>query len=417
MIQTLKTESYTLNMYQTDQFKTTRIRVSFASPKDLATITHRGLLPYVMKSGSMTYPDKRAITKHLEDLYQAYFTASVESIGETHLVYFDVSVIDDFYTIDNQSLLEKALSFLHDVIYNPSFLESQFEEEKRLMSEYFDGIYNNKMAYAQQELRNSMLENEDYRIPPLGEKELLDTIVLDEIKQVHKRMLDQDSVSITVVGNIDFTQVKDMVEDHFNVSPRSNFLSFIDSTSKQVEEVKELTVIQDVRQAKYIEGYRLPIRYGSPLYHAALVLDTLLGGSAESILHLRVREELNLCYFIGSSYDSKKGLWFVKVGMDAEKKDTVKEEINKAISSVINQNYDSELFDIAKAINVSRIISSKDSNASLAVRLERMTMYGESMDFPGKIKAIQDVTKDQVSQVAKELILDTTCILRGDSNE
>ena len=79
--------------------------------------------------------------------------------------------------------------------------------------------------------------------------------------------------------------------------------------------------------------------------------------------------------------------------------------------------YDSFLLEIAKKSNIAGIIESKDSNSSLAIRIERMSFYNKTVDFDTKIQGIKNVTKEQVSEVAKKLVLDTTLLLRGGSNE
>ncbi len=414
MTKTITTPSYTLNMMRTDKFKSTRIHISFGSSFDESTVTTRALLPYMMKAVAKQYPHRSDMILYLESLYSAYFTGSVERIGESHLVFFDMSMIDDHYTLEQENLLEKSFQFINEVLFNPLFDSSVFEEEKRLLEEYFQSVYSNKFAYAVKLLNETMFEKESFKITSLGKEEDIPSISLDDVINQYSEMIQTDNITITVVGDIDFSDIENLVKQYLPFEPRDNQLNYLDYETKEVTEVIQKVVTQDITQAKFSFGYRLPVYYDTELYNAALVFNTLFGATAEAMLHMRIREELGLCYYIGSNYSSHKGVLFVHAGIDPSKKDTVLQETSDIINKIIAMDYDDSLLDIAKKSNIAGIIESKDSNSSLAIRIERMSFYGKQVDFEQKIDEINKVTKEQVSKVASLLILDTTMLLRGE---
>ena len=417
MNKTIKTPSYTLNMMKTDKFKSTRIHISFGAEFNEKTVTTRALIPYLMKAITQKYPSRSDLILYLESLYSAYFTGSVERIGTSHLVFFDLSIIDNHYTLDQENLLEETFAFLHEVLYNPLFNEATFLEEKRLLIEYFESIYSNKFSYAVKLLNDTMFENESFKITSLGDEKYIDAITLEDAITEYQNMIHKDNITITVVGDIEYAQIEQLVDSYLPFNPRSIELSYMDYETKEITDVVNKVVEQDIAQAKFSIGYRLPVYYDTELYNAALVFNTLLGGTSEAMLHMRIREELGLCYYIGSNYSSHKGVCFIHSGIDPLKKDTVLQETTEIIEKIKNMDYDSSLLDIAKKANITGIIESKDSNSSLAIRIERMSFYNKTVDFDTKIKGIENVTKEQVSEVAKKLVLDTTLLLRGKSNE
>ena len=417
MNKTIKTPSYTLNMMKTDKFKSTRIHISFGAEFNEKTVTTRALIPYLMKAITQKYPSRSDLILYLESLYSAYFTGSVERIGTSHLVFFDLSIINNHYTLDQENLLEETFAFLHEVLYNPLFNEATFLEEKRLLIEYFESIYSNKFSYAVKLLNDTMFENESFKITSLGDEKYIDAITLEDAITEYQNMIHKDNITITVVGDIEYAQIEQLVDSYLPFNPRSIELSYMDYETKEITDVVNKVVEQDIAQAKFSIGYRLPVYYDTELYNAALVFNTLLGGTSEAMLHMRIREELGLCYYIGSNYSSHKGVCFIHSGIDPLKKDTVLQETTEIIEKIKNMDYDSSLLDIAKKANITGIIESKDSNSSLAIRIERMSFYNKTVDFDTKIKGIENVTKEQVSEVAKKLVLDTTLLLRGKSNE
>jgi predicted Zn-dependent peptidase len=367
-----------------------------------------------MKAVAKQYPHRSDMILYLESLYSAYFTGSVERIGESHLVFFDMSMIDDHYTLEQENLLEKSFQFINEVLFNPLFDSSVFEEEKRLLEEYFQSVYSNKFAYAVKLLNETMFEKESFKITSLGKEEDIPSISLDDVINQYSEMIQTDNITITVVGDIDFSDIENLVKQYLPFEPRDNQLNYLDYETKEVTEVIQKVVTQDITQAKFSFGYRLPVYYDTELYNAALVFNTLFGATAEAMLHMRIREELGLCYYIGSNYSSHKGVLFVHAGIDPSKKDTVLQETSDIINKIIAMDYDDSLLDIAKKSNIAGIIESKDSNSSLAIRIERMSFYGKQVDFEQKIDEINKVTKEQVSKVASLLILDTTMLLRGE---
>ena len=120
-----------------------------------------------MKAITTKYPNRADLILYLESLYSAYFTGSVERIGETHMVFFDMSIIDDHYTLEDENLLEQSFQFIHEVLFNPSFVESTLQEEKRMLQEYFESIYSNKFSYAVKLLNDTMFANEFFKISNL----------------------------------------------------------------------------------------------------------------------------------------------------------------------------------------------------------------------------------------------------------
>ena len=417
MTKKIITPSYTLNMMKTDKFKSTRIHISFGAAFNEQTVTTRAMIPYMMKAVTKKYPNRSDLILYLESLYSAYFTGSVERIGTTHLVFFDMSIIDDYYTLNQENLLEQSFELIHEVLFNPYLNETTFQEEKRLLEEYFESIYSNKFSYAVKLLNETMFENESFKITSLGSEKYVNDITLEDIFNEYNNMINNDNITITVVGDFEYEKVEAYVSQYLPFTPRKTKLEYMDYETKDITEVTNREVVQEITQAKLSFGYRFPVYYDTELYNAALVFNTLFGGSSEAMLHMKIREEMGLCYYIGSNYSSHKGVLFVHAGIDPSKKDIVLKETNNIIDKIINMNYDSSLLEIAKKTNITGIIESKDSNASLAIRIERMSFYDKELDFEQKIQGIKNVTKEQVSEVAKLLTLDTTLLLRGKDNE
>ncbi len=141
---------YSLTTIKTDKFKTNLISVSFQSEINRETVTKRSLLPYVLRSATEKYPSKKEINTYLESLYGASLSTTVEKRGQTHNIKFYLSLANEKFLGNREPLLEEGVELLKDVILKPLVIDGGFKEqvveiEKRLLKEYIESIYDDKM--------------------------------------------------------------------------------------------------------------------------------------------------------------------------------------------------------------------------------------------------------------------------------
>ena len=414
---TIRNSNYTLNLITTKKFKTTRIHVTFANELNKDTVTKRSILPYLMHVVSKKHDSREKMSKYLENMYAANFNVGVSRIGKTHFISFELSIINDNYTFNNELLFNKSLNFLNEVIFNPYFNKQIFKEESRLLKEHYASIYSNKMKYAIKEMRNIMFKNEIYKIDPLGNEEDLNKIEFSELESVYNNMINNDLITISIIGDIDLFEVEELIENTFKFKSRSFVPTLLDTETKSFNKVANITKIIDVNQAKLVIGYRNNTHYLSENYYKMLVFNVLFGASSESMLFKEIREEKGLVYFINSSYDPYKGVVFISAGINAKDYDDVIKTIESIVNNIIEMNYNDDLLHTTKTIINNRLIESLDSNGGLISRLFRNSLFGIDFNIEFIKKEILKVTKRDISNMAKKLRLDTVYLLRGDKHE
>jgi len=415
---TINGNKYTLNMVKTVKFKTNRVQLSFGNKLLEDTISKRTLVPYLLKAVSKKYDSRQLMSAYLENMYAAHFNVGVSKIAKTHFINFDFSFINDQYTLNNELLFEDALSFIEEVLFNPFFNNVVFEEELRLMKEYFKGIYANKLKYAVREANKIMFKDEIYRFNALGNEKLLEGITLAECITAYKNMIKNDVIIINVIGDIDFKEVEKSISAHFDFNERDFIPELIDKSSKDVTEVKNVTKEIDVKQAKLVIGYRINAYYQNDNYLGAVIFNTLFGGSGESMLFKEIRDNLGLVYFISTSYDPYKGVLFIVSGINKKDYKIVLETIDIILNKIINQEYSDTELQIAKTMQINGLIESLDSNIGLAARISRDSMFHDTFDANKLIEKLNLITKDEVSSVAKSMKKDTVYLLRdGEEDE
>ena len=412
-----KEPNYTLNIGQTDSFKTIKVQVVFLNDLDEKTVTNRSLVPYLLKAVTTNYPTRKDFATHLEDMYAAGFSAGVKKIGLAHEIVFDVTMIDSPYALEGEDMLEEAFALLSEVLLNPLFDTDIFDDEKRLMEEYFLGIYANKMRYTITQLQQTMYNGEPYAVQAMGIEEDVKKLTLEKCISAYRNMLKDDKIHINVVGDVNEDRVKELIRTYLPFSDRDKQIIALDKTDKPEREANHTEIVQDVQQAKLAIGYQFPVFYDSDEYYSAVVFNTLLGGGMESLLFKRIREELNKVYFIGSMYDQYKGSIMIYGGIDAKEYPTVQTEIESILAKIEEQEYSDTSLDIAKRTLINSLIESFDSSGAMASRINHLAIFDKTFDYKKLIQKVERVSKSDISALVKKVSQDVSVLLRGDSNE
>ncbi len=416
-IKHIKQDNFNLNIIETAKFKTTRVEITFANKLTKESATKRALLPYLMRAVTKKYPTRSELQIAVENMYSANFSAGIKKIGLTQLLTFDLSIINNKYTFNNEDLLLEGIEFLKEVLYNPYFTEEIFKEEKRFLEEYFQGIYANKMRYSVKEALSNMYQGEDYNIDAYGNEEDLNELTLKDCIDAYTDMINNDTININIVGDVTSDEMTSLVHKELQFSNRHNDLVLVDDSIKQDREHQVILESQNVNQAKLVIGYQFDAYYNTKEYYQAVVLNTLIGGGPESLLFKKVREDLSLVYFIGSAYDQNKGSFVVYSGINQDHYKQVVEEVENVLKSVENKDYDNKFLTIAKKGIVSGLMQSFDNGGSLINRLNSLSLFNKEFDTDELVSKINNVTEEQLSVLVKRLKRDTTYLLRNDELE
>ena len=173
----------------------------------------------------------------------------------------------------------------------------------------------------------------------------------------------------------------------------------------------------DMQQAIIKLGYHFPIFRNDSLYNTAVLIDTVLGGYAESRLFKEIREKEGLCYDVSSSYDYYKGVLTISSGVDLKQKDRALEAIRKLVQVMVAQGITEDELKHAKSYYAHQVKSSLDSQSVLTKRAFIRDLLNHHETFEEKLLAIKNVTMDDFNKALHLLTLDTIYILYGGEND
>ena len=409
---------YTLTTIKTDKFKTNLISVSFQSEINRDTVTKRSLLPYVLRGATEKYPSKKALNTYLESLYGASLSTTVEKRGKTHNIKFYLSLANEKFLGHQEPLLEEGVALLKEVILKPLLVDGAFKEpvveiEKRLLKEYIESIYDDKVSYSLQKLVENMCQGETFSINSIGYADDLAEINGKNLMQTYEEMLNNNQVSVTVVGDIDPQHVYEIFSKQFNFAHRSVNQEVIDHEDKVIQEVKVIKEVQDISQGKLNIGYRTHTRIDDDDYLPLLVFNGIFGGYAHSKLFMNVREKESLCYYCASRLDNYKGVMYVYSGIESQNYDKALKIIDEQLKDMVSGNFSEKEIDLAKKSLINSKLESMDQASGMMAHEALNKLLKHPLSVEEWVAAVNAVTAEQVVAVAQKIKEDTVFFLTG----
>lgn len=319
-----------------DRFNTTLVSFNFYVPMAKETAAEYALLPFVMTTCSKRYPDFSALNFKLAKLYGANLSASAEKVGDFQLLKIAISVIDDRYSLDNESLCDSATQLLTQLIFEPkaengAFCEEDVAREKRKAIEHIRGDLAQKRTYAKKRLIEEMYKGQPYGVSKCGSEEDVEKITGESLYNAWKKLLSTAFLRVNVISRSMPSGLFDGISEKLNAIERNNVPDCTRSAPTAAVS-KPNTVIEtmDIAQGKLCMGFSSEL-YGDDSETAALtVMCDIFGGGPYSRLFTNVREKYSLCYYCTSSSVKAKGLITVDSGIE-------KENATKAEREILNQ--------------------------------------------------------------------------------
>lgn len=414
----LNVKSETIYLEQTDKYKTIALGVMFFYPFKKEKLAEKTILSSLMVKSNQDYPTEQAFNIHLQNLYDMGISMRSTRMGRMGLISLSVTVINPCFLKEKIDLLNEALNTLETILLKPNFDEKLLEQDKRLLINELENIYNNKSQYANQQFIKSMFKDELISIRSTGEIPDIIDVSIDSIKEVYQEMLSY-SRYFYVIGDVTKENVEKLFENISLPAQTETIDStkFLDLETKEIKEVTKIIEEQNINQSILCMGYRSDIRLDSKLYNACLMFVGMLGQFFHSTLFQVIREEKSLAYYIGSDYNPRKGNMAIVVGIEKDKFDEVVCLITQIISDYQNGKLSEEVLELTKKAYINQIKKQEDYPGTIINNIYTELSSNKILTLDEKIDLINKVTLDEIKEVANKFKLDTIYFLRGNSDE
>ena len=153
-------------------------------------------------------PDLRRITQRLDDLYGASVSPISRRAGDYQASGFYVSLMDDRFALDGESVLEKTLDFVTELLFDyptedGGFLKDFVEGEKINQIAAIESELNDKRVYAAQKLLETLCGQDPYGVPKMGTRQEVEAITPQELLRHYEALRRESPVEVYYVGAAD----------------------------------------------------------------------------------------------------------------------------------------------------------------------------------------------------------------------
>lgn len=411
-----------IHVLPTRRFKTFAISLYAGSPLSEDTVTTTALTPFVLRRGTVSYPETRAFRERLEQLYGAGFGFDVYKRGDHQIVHFRMDTINDSFVDSPESLLKSSFAFLGEALTAPAlengvFRTSYVQTERDTVRKKLESIVNDKIRYAAERCIEVMCRNEPYRLHPLGQRKDLDGITPEGLYTAYRTWLDVAVFDLYVVGDTSLDEVKKLVEEHFNTE-RSSTAEYSPSVVRS-DASEPQTVIEklDINQGKLNLGLRSKITYSDNDYAAALMYNGILGGYPHSKLFVNVREKESLAYYASSRYDGHKGIATIQSGIEIQNYEKAVNIIRKQLDDMASGVISDVEMTQTKAMIRNVIKEMQDSAFELIAYDFNRQLSGKERTADELLEQVGSISKEDVTRAASAFSLDTIYFLKGQKEE
>lgn len=411
-----------LHVIPTKKYKTIQISLNFKTPLKETIATKRTLVANLLEISSRKYPSQTALRSKLSDLYGAGFGTSIAKKGNFHVLSVNMSVVNDKYIDLESHLLEDAADFLKEILFHPHAAEGMFNEttfarEKEKLADDYDSLYDDKQAYAQLSLQRLMFEEKEHQVPSTGTKEELEPITNASLFTDYQGLLANDEIDLYVLGDLNEAKAVEIFQ-RFPFTDRAAKEGAVFHQTLPGQHLIQETEKQEITQAKYNLGFTTPVFYHEENYYAGQVFNGIFGGYPHSKLFMNVREKESLAYYASSSLDTFRGTMVVQTGIDSKEVKKVNEIISKQLADMQQGEFSEEAFEQTKSMLKSSLIQSEDNPGSVIERIyANQLALGQVVTIEKWLSNIDQVTKEDVVQIAQQIQLKATFFLTGGTAE
>jgi len=311
---------------------------------------------------------------------------------------YAIKVLDDH--------LPLAVDILSDVVLNPRFAAEDIEREKSVVGEEIKMVEDMPDDLVHELFLQRFWIGHPLGRAILGTPESVNALTQQVLRDYFSRVYTAGNLIVAAAGHIEHGRVRELVEKTFGAVAAGG--PHVAETPP-VDTALVLVRNKDLEQSHVCMGVGA-YRQNHEERYAALVFNTLLGGSMSSRLFQNVREKRGLAYSVGSGLSAFRdaGLLSIYAGCSNARVDEVVHVIMDELRAIVAAPIgDAELVRAKDNVTGSLILG-LESTWQRAAYLARQELYfDEPFTLEETLAGINAVTIEDVGRVAVELLTRT----------
>ncbi|WP_066720531.1 M16 family metallopeptidase [Clostridium sp. Marseille-P299] len=334
-----------------------------------------------------------------------------------------------YYGSTVTEFLPTLIDLIADMLQESSFNENDIRKEKRVICDEIDMYEDSPEDLVHELLQQRIFKDQSLGYIISGNKTVVRNFTKQQLLSFMKLHYTADNMIISVAGNFDKNDLIKLLEEKFKNIPRgSKKASNVANAIKKQQEIR-----LEPYQAKYehmnaknqvlyhncfctkhkeIEQLHINLAFPAISIHSSKndifsIFNSILGGSNNSRLFQKIREDLGLAYSIysyGSSFDMA-GLFHIDITINPSQADAVLGAVDEVLKDIRDHGITKEELETHKAQVITEFIMSSESAKS------RMNSNAKSLMIRGRIRTLDEaleglkkVTLEDINLFAKQIL-------------
>ena len=332
------------------------------------------------------------------------FNEEIDFLGAS--VYFGS---EGAYASTLSKYFPRIIELMADAIANPLFTEEEFQLQK---DRYLESLKNNKkdVSTIAQRVSRSLLYGKQH---PKGEfvtEETAANVSLADVQNYYQSYFSPENAYLVVLGDVEFKDVKKLVDQHFSNWFRRS-VSHISYSTPQNSPFTQINFVDmpNAVQSEIIFENVINLKMSDPDYHAALIANHILGGGGtQTKLNKSLRETHGWTYgsYSGTGADKHVTRFLATASVRNEVTDSAVTEMVRIIYDMRNNKVSTQDLANAKAKYVGdfvRALEKLETVANYALNIETQNLPNDF--YETYLKKINAVTVDDVQRIAQKYFL------------
>ncbi|MDR3317819.1 MAG: insulinase family protein [Clostridiales bacterium] len=318
-----------------------------------------------------------------------------------------------FYTKSISEHVERCFEVLSDLFFNSVFAGDEMSREKKVVLEEISMVEDAPEDVCHELLSDIFFEGSTLGYRILGSSENVKGFTESDIRKYLAANYRAQNVVLSVVGNVDFSAVKELTKRYFDGNFDTAKVVLPDKPAAHVPSRKLISKKKQIEQASIAIG--IPsISFNHPRSYPLAILNNILGGGGmSSRLFQKIREELGLAYSV-YSYNSSyvnNGMFSVYCGTNPKNAAKVVETLSSELRRLKREYITESEFSRGKEQMKAAFILGQESTSSIMnVYGKLLVLSGEVFDIDKRLEAINGVTFGDIHDIIDDVIsFDNVC--------
>ena len=302
--------------------------------------------------------------------------------------------------------LKKVINLLSDMIFDSVFDADELENEKNVIVEEIKMHQDHPSRRVFDELIAARFKNTGLGNRIAGREDLLRSVTREQLIAFKNKHYNAKNCSIIVAGDFNKKELIKLIEEYF-VKPFDKFTTGEKSTkvfTPTIEPSKKVVKTQmDTQQANISMAFSAPSMEHED--HAKIFLMShILGGTMNSRLFTKIRNELSLCYGIYSTKlnYANNGVFLIDFSTTNANATKTTQEVLALVEDMKQNGVTDEEFEEARYMTISQIKMDEDFPSTAGLNFLAYT--GKLRNLPELIKQFETITKKESEECFKKYI-------------